>query len=284
MTPRRERTKPSGVLRVAGLFAGVGGIELGLHRAGHRTVLLCENDPGAGAVLRERFPRTPLHEDVRALNALPARTQLLSAGFPCQDLSQAGMTRGITGARSGLVAEVFRLLEQSSVPWVLLENVPFMMQLARGRALELIVHQLEALGYHWAYRVVDSRAFGLPQCRERVFLLASTAGDPRDVLLADDAGEPEQPAFGAGRGASLADGVACGFYWTEGVRWLGWAVDAVPTLKSGSTIGIASPPAILLPDGRAVKPDLRDAERLQGFDADWTQPAESDVKPGLRWK
>lgn len=272
----RPGTRPTGSLRVVGLFAGVGGIELGLHRAGHRTLLLCENDPGAAAVLRARFPKVAVHDDVRALLTLPEGTTLLAAGFPCQDLSQAGATRGITGARSGLVAEMFRLLKAQPVPWVLLENVPFMLRLAAGRALDVIVQRLEALGYRWAYRVVDSRAFGLPQRRERVFLLASNVGDPRDVLLADDEGKPDEPAF--------RREAAHGFYWTEGVRGLGWAVDAVPTLKGGSTIGIASPPAILLPDGRIVKPDLRDAERMQGFEADWTKPAEDVVKPGMRWK
>src|SRR5438093_10799025 len=81
-----------------------------------------------------------------------------------------------------------------------------------------------------------------------------------------------------------ADKVACGFYWTEGTKGLGWAVDAVPTLKGGSTVGIPSPPAILLPSGRLVKPDIRDAERLQGFRSDWTRPAERVARAGTRWK
>ncbi len=76
---------------------------------------------------------------------------------------------------------------------------------------------------------------------------------------------------------------AHGFYWTEGIRGLGWAPDAVPTLKNGSTVGIASPPAILLPNGAVVTPDIRDAERLQGFEAGWTAPAEAVARPSLRW-
>jgi DNA (cytosine-5)-methyltransferase 1 len=78
--------------------------------------------------------------------------------------------------------------------------------------------------------------------------------------------------------------VACGFYWTEGVRGLGWAVDAVPTLKGGSTVGIPSPPAIWMPDGRIVTPDIRDAERLQGFPSGWTNAAETVARRGARWK
>src|SRR5690606_8248114 len=113
-----------------------------------------------------------------------------------------------------------------------------MLQLGKGKALDVIVNTLEDLGYRWAYRVVDSRAFGLPQRRERVFMIASLEEDPRHVLYADEAGPPSEDE----RDAEGRLGVACGFYWTEGLRGLGWAVDAVPTLKGGSTIGIPSPP------------------------------------------
>lgn len=263
-------------LRVAGLFAGIGGIELGLHRAGHTTKLLCEIEPGAAKVLATRFPTVPLHSDICALDALPSDVDLVTAGFPCQDLSQAGKTVGIEGSRSGLVGEVFRLLRQRRTKWLLLENVPFMLQLARGQAMDVIVDSLEELGYRWAYRVVTSQAFGLPQRRERVLLLASTDEDPRRVLFADDAGEPDAP--------KQSWRVASGFYWTEGIRGLGWAVNAVPTLKGGSTIGIPSPPAIVMPNGAVVTPDIRDAERLQGFEADWTQPAEQVGRKSHRWK
>lgn len=268
------RSKPL-QLGVAGLFAGIGGVELGLGRSGHHPLLLCEWDPGANAVLDARFPDVKRHSDVTTLKQLPKDTELITAGFPCQDLSQAGKTAGIEGARSGLVGEVFRLLERKRVPWVLLENVPFMLQLSRGRALDVIIQALDHLGYDWAYRVLDSRAFGVPQRRERVFLLATRDGDPRDYLLSDDAGLPVEPS---------PEGRAFGFYWTEGIRGLGAAVDAVPTLKGGSTIGIPSPPAVLMPDGRLVKPDIRDLERLQGFAADWTKPSEAIAKRGHRWK
>jgi DNA (cytosine-5)-methyltransferase 1 len=67
------------------------------------------------------------------------------------------------------------------------------------------------------------------------------------------------------------------------VRGLGWGQDCVPTLKNGSTLGIASPPAILLPSGEVVTPDIRDAERLQGFPEDWTAPAEALGRPNWRW-
>jgi DNA (cytosine-5)-methyltransferase 1 len=268
----------SETLTAIGLFAGIGGIELGLSRAGHRTQMICEIDPGAAEVLRQRFHMT-VQPDVRKLTAFP-RVELIAAGFPCQDLSQAGRTAGIGGHQSGLIGEVFkRLRSPANGPrWLLLENVPFMLQLQRGRAMRYLVDELEALGFTWAYRVVNARAFGSPQRRQRVLFLASRSEDPRSALFGCDAGE-DSPEFSQTQ--------LCGFYWTEGLRGLGWAVDAVPTLKGGSTIGIPSPPAIWDPqDGSISTPDLRDAERLQGFEAGWTAPAAevSGVRQSHRWK
>lgn len=272
-----DETKPR--LRVAALFAGIGGIEVGLQAAGHQTRVLCEWDAAAQRVLRDRFPSTPLVGDVREMEALPD-VDLVAAGFPCQDLSQAGRTAGIKGERSGLVTQVFRLLDGAERPptWLLLENVSFMLSLDRGEAMRWLATELETRGYSWAYRVVDTRAFGLPQRRQRVILLASKSADPRPVLLNQEHGEVA---------VEDRDGLSCGFYWTEGIRGLGWAVDAIPTLKGGSTIGIPSPPAIWRPGtGRIVTPEIRDAERLQGFPADWTRAADEVAgrRRTDRWK
>ena len=134
--------------------------------------------------------------------------------------------------------------------------------------------EFEQRGYLWAYRVVNSLSF-LPHRRQRVFFLASTEGDPADVLLVDEA---EPPIV-----RTTLDSHAHGFYWTEGTRGLGWGPDCVPTLKNGSTVGIPSPPAILLTNGEIVTPDIRDAERLQGFPANWTKPAEAVGRASFRW-
>ncbi len=264
-------------LSAAGLFAGIGGVEVGLGRAGIETEMLCEWWEPAQAVLSSRFPDVPLLADVREVRSLP-NVDVLAAGFPCTDLSQAGRTRGISGEASGLVGEVFRLLRRRRVPWVVLENVRNMLVLDKGEAMEFLVGELEGLGYRWAYRLVDSRFTGVPQRRQRVIFVASRVGDPRNVLFADNATEP---ADGPGR--------SFGFYWTEGLRGLGWAVDAVPTLKGGSTIGIPSPPAIWNPEGargrQIITPRIDDAEALQGFERGWTSAAEATVgKKGSRWK
>lgn len=264
---------------VAGLFAGVGGIERGFEAAGGHAELLCENWEPATAVLSDGFPGVPLVGDVRELRSLP-KVDVVAAGFPCTDLSQAGGTQGIQGKASGLVAEVFRLLRRNKVPVLLLENVRNVLVLDGGKAMRYLVAELEALGYRWAYRLVDSRFTGVPQRRQRVIFVAATDIDPRAVLFADDAGEPAP--------ARYRDD-CFGFYWTEGLRGLGWAQDAIPTLKGGSTIGIPSPPGVWAPKNelgrRLLVPTIEEAEELQGFPRGWTDPAHRvNDRPGTRWK
>ncbi len=268
-----------GAFRVAGLFAGIGGLERGLATAGGRTELLCEWWEPAQAVLRHRFPEVPLAGDVRDLRSLP-KVDVVTAGFPCTDLSQAGRTSGIRGQASGLVGEVFRLLRRRRVPVLILENVRNMLVLEGGEAMRYLTSELESLGYRWAYRLVDSRFAGVPQRRQRVLFVAARDLDPRGVLFADDAGEPPVDRY---------HDDAFGFYWTEGLRGVGWARDAVPTLKGGSTVGIPSPPAIWWPagpdGGRVVVPSIDEAEQMQGFPAGWTEPASSaGTRGGARWK
>ncbi len=164
---------------MAGLFAGIGGIELGFANAlgdDLNTTMLCEWWEPAKAVLRARFPGVPVEGDVRDIERLPKSVNLVSAGFPCTDLSQAGRMAGIDGVNSGLVRHLFRLLElreRADRPTLLIENVPNMLALDQGHAMRFLVNELETLGYQWAYRVVDSRFTGVPQRRRRVILVAS---------------------------------------------------------------------------------------------------------------
>lgn len=269
-------------MRVGGLFSGIGGLELGFEAAGCETKFVCEVDPCAQAVLDDRIAPETLVPDVADVvsgaRELTRGVDLLVAGFPCQDLSQVGTTRGLRGRNSGLVRRVFQILEQRRVPWIVLENVPFLLRLSRGAAMHRLVSEFERLGYRWAYRVLDTRAFGLPQRRERVFLVASRATHPGRILF-NDIHEGCPPA----RGARATRRPACGFYWTEGTRGLGWAVDAIPPLKGGSSVGIPSAPAIWIPGGGFVTPTIEAAERLQGFAAGWTEPAATLGRSRQRW-
>ena len=266
-------------MNVVGLFSGIGGLELPFHRRGNRTLLMCELWHPAQSVLKAHFADVPIHPDITTLHSLPGEVDVVTAGFPCTDLSQAGKTAGINGPASGLVSHVFRLIESQKIQWLVLENVKNMLVLDRGQAMRVLVSKLEQLGFCWAYRVVDSRCSGLPHRRHRVLFVASRLNDPREVLFADDVGPVDEHSL---------DDSAFGFYWTEGYTGLGWARDAVPPLKGGSTVGIPSPPAIWLRGAqigrRIVIPKISDAEILQGFDAGWTEPTNSTTKNGPRWK
>jgi DNA (cytosine-5)-methyltransferase 1 len=142
-----------------------------------------------------------------------------------------------------------------------------MLYLSGGATIDVITRRLQEAGYRWAYRVIDSRFTGLAQRRRRVFLLASLSEDPAPILLGPDAGPPT--------GLAAADAV--GFSWTEGNRGLGWTVGGVPTLRGGSTVQVASPPAVWLggrePGAAIVVPSIEACEVLQGFSAGWTERA-----------
>lgn len=266
-------------MRVAGLFSGIGGLELPFNRRGIETSLLCDVWQPSQQVLGAHFTDAEIHHDIATLETLPDEVNVVTAGFPCTDLSQAGRTAGIDGAESGLVSHVFRLLADREVEWLVLENVRNMLVLDGGKAMRYLVDELETLGFRWAYRLVDSRFTGVPQRRHRVLLVATRHHDPRSVLFADEAGDPDHSQYRSD---------AFGFYWTEGLRGLGWAADAVPPLKGGSKVGIPSPPAVWVPGNepgrRVITPSVSDAEALQGFPRDWTAPAEDGSRNGPRWK
>ncbi|MBZ9697063.1 MULTISPECIES: DNA cytosine methyltransferase [unclassified Mesorhizobium] len=266
-----RKSKP---LRVVSLFSGVGGFERGLEGAGCNTVLMCESDPIARAVLAHRFPDVEIAEDITTLSSLPD-CDVVTAGWPCQDISLAGGMKGLGGDRSGLISEVFRLISATKhkPEYVLLENVAFALDLHKGESVRYVTSQLEQLGYRWAYRVLDTRSFGLPQRRRRLFVLASLNYKPEAILLDGIQNE----ALPGSKEPKMV-----GFYWTEGNRGLGWSPEAIPPLKGGSGLSIPSPPAIWNRHTSVFfSPGIKDAERLQGFEPDWTEAADGFPK-GIR--
>ncbi|RWH94905.1 DNA cytosine methyltransferase [Mesorhizobium sp.] len=258
---------------VASLFSGIGGFEVGFAKAGLKTSLMCEKDSAAQAVLRSRFPEISLVDDVTAMPRLP-KCDALVGGWPCQDLSQAGRMAGLDGSQSGLVSHVFRLLDATPKKpnTIVLENVAFSLNLQKGKAVRYVTAELAERGYRWAYRVLDTREFGLPHRRRRIFIVGMLEGDPGNLLF-----------DGIDRVAPASDWAAnIGFYWTEGNRGVGWTPDAVPPLKGGSGLSIPSPPAIwTVESGLFQTPGIEDAERLQGFPAGWTAAAR-DTNKGER--
>ena len=193
-------------LHAVSLFSGIGLLDLGLHRAGIPTRLLCEADASARSVLARRFPGVPIHHDVQELTpddiyatgADPART-VLAAGFPCQDLSVAGNRAGMgEGTRSGLYWHIVRLLAGFPAKWIVLENVPGLLSSHGGRDMGAVVGALGKLGYGISWRVLDAQHFGVPQRRRRVIFvghLGTPWAAPAEILL--------EPEVGSGDSATL---------------------------------------------------------------------------------
>ena len=200
-------------LTVGSLFSGIGGIDLGLERAGHRTLWFCEVDPFCRRVLRKHWPHVPIYEDIRELRGADiVRPDLLAGGFPCQDLSHAGRRAGIDGERSGLWAEFHRLVREIRPRYVLVENVPGLL----NRGMERVLGDLAGIGYDAEWQSLPAAAFGAPHLRWRVFLLAypqcaARREEPEgDLPHGDDAGWQEaaggsRVCRSTGRTASLAN-------------------------------------------------------------------------------
>ena len=272
------------MLKVGGLFSGIGGFELGLAQSGYEAEFFCEILPEAKAVLTAHHEDVPVFDDISKLEKIPD-VDVLTAGFPCQDLSIAGTKIGIKGENSSRVDHLFRLIRSKSnrkPKWLLIENVPYMLSLDKGQAMRHLVDEIEDLGYRWAYRVVDARSLGVKQRRPRVVLAASTIEHPKDGLFNQDLDRnPFDDSL-----SRIDEDTSYGFYWTEGLRGIGWAREGVPPIKGGSGLGIPSPPAIWNSSLDFVGTlSIQDAERLQGFPAEWTAPiVGAGFKQRNRWK
>lgn len=156
-------------MRVLDLFSGIGGFSLGLERAGMRTVAFCEIEEYPRSVLAKHWPGIPIFNDVRTLTASDVgNIDVICGGFPCQDISSSGDKAGITGKRSGLWLEFRRLICELRPSYAIVENVSDL--LVRG--LGDVLGDLAESGYDAEWHSVPASFFGLPQARERVWIVA----------------------------------------------------------------------------------------------------------------
>ena len=160
------------------LFTGVGGFDLGFERAGFESVGQVESDQKCREVLDRRWPNIPKHDDVQTAadwvqeHGMVGRVSILSAGFPCQDVSVAGRRAGLAGRRSGLFFDALAIAEQTKAEWFVLENVPGLLSSNGGRDFGTVISEMANAGYrHIEWRVLDSQFFGVPQRRRRVFIV-----------------------------------------------------------------------------------------------------------------
>jgi len=237
-------------VRIGSLFSGIGGLELGLERAGvGKTVWQCECDDYALAVLAKHWPHAQRFRDVRAMDESTPPVDVICGGFPCQDISNAGRREGITGERSGLFFELMRVVRMVRPRFVVLENVAALL----GRGLDTVLGELSESGFDAEWDCVPASAVGAPHRRDRVFIIGVLADAP---IMLCDGGEyhserdsqrgqtisesgnrsRSEDVADADRGGCIADGI---------VRRMGqvdreWSDESMPTAERGAEVADAN--------------------------------------------
>ena len=167
-------------LKLLDLFSGIGGFSYAAERivGGYKTTQFVEIDPYCQSVLRKNFPNTPIHDDIKTFTAKKGQFDVLTAGFPCQDLSVAGRQAGIgEGTRSGLFYEIIRLLGEIQPKFVLFENVRNLLSHEKGATFQEILFQIAKAGYDAEWSVVSAKDLGACHKRERLWIIAYPFSD-----------------------------------------------------------------------------------------------------------
>lgn len=294
-------------MRFASLFSGVGGMDLGLERAGMQCIAQVEWDEKCKFVLDNYWPCIARYGDVTKVRGGDlGNPDLLCGGWPCQDISLAGAAVGLVGERSGLFHEFMRLVDECAPTWILAENVPHLLSINGGRDMGVVVGALAERGYGWAYRVLNAEGFGVPQGRRRVFIVGHSGGrsdlaartlfEPDCVSGGSDESRPETASDARVDETGTREGVAA-FNWQSGgnvrldveedktgalsasqvpaiVRWRegkpGGGKGALVSLDKSLTLATSNDQMLFVDgdDPRRLTP--LECERLQGFPDDWT--------------
>lgn len=224
------------------LFAGAGGGILGGHLLGWRTVCAVEREPYAASVLMQRqndgiLPPFPIWDDVCTFDGKPWRglVDVVSGGFPCQDISSAGKGAGIDGERSGLWREMARIIGEVRPRFVFVENSPLLI----SRGLAVVIGDLAEMGYDAQWCCISASDTGAPHKRDRIWLVASdTEREPmrNETIKKMESEESERQKFGVyGGNGHVAD--------TNSARWKQSADETYPGTsgwESRDAIGWAS--------------------------------------------
>lgn len=196
------------MLKVLDLFSGIGGFSLGLERTGgFETVAFCEIDPFCRKVLAKHWPDMPIYEDITKVKFEHGQADIITGGFPCQDISYAGYGAGLTGERSGLYRESLRAIRLVRPKYAILENVAALL----NRGLGTVLGDLAEIGNDAEWDCIPNCAVGARHIRDRVRIIATpTEMDntnriyPRCVVGPPDkkgwwtADYPKRPCFGWG--------------------------------------------------------------------------------------
>lgn len=266
------------VLKVGSLFTGIGGFDLGFERAGLDIVWQVEIGPFQNRVLEQHWPNVIRYKDVKRVGKNLEPVDIICGGFPCQDLSMAGKRAGLAGERSGLFYEFVRIISELLPTWVVIENVPGLLSSDGGRDMEAVLGTLAKLGYGWAYRVLDSKFFGVPQQRRRVYIVCHRRAQcASKVLFESGSGEGDTPtSFISGKGLTESSENGSGEFF--------YIPDTARTLKAKSKDSHDETHETYVAQGRVRRLTPTEYERLQGFPDNWTAVDGDNTARSPRYK
>jgi DNA (cytosine-5)-methyltransferase 1 len=177
--------------KMASLFTGIGGFDLAFERAGFDASFQCEINPFCLTILEKHWPGVPRKTNIKEVRSddIPS-SDVWTAGFPCQDVSLArmGARAGLKGSRTGLFYEFARIVGEGRPGVVLLENVHGLLNSHGGQDFEIVVRTLADLGYSVGWRLLNSKNFGVPQSRKRVYIVGChrDRSGPAKILFEPD--------------------------------------------------------------------------------------------------
>lgn len=279
-------------LTVASFFSGIGGLDLGFERAGFSVTVQCEIDPFCVSILKKHWPSILRFQNIKEMSDADVPfSDVWTGGFPCQDVSLArmGPRAGLKGKKSGLFYEFVRLARRGRPRIILIENVPGLLSSHGGRDFGIVIRTLAELGYSVGWRVFNSRYFGVPQSRQRVYIIGCYRNREGTAQIlferergARDASEskpngkapvsPFKESLGNPRKGPIVQALAYCLY----------ACSARHTGTDWSRNYVIYPPRRV----RRLMPV--ECERLQGFPENWTLPdtptADAEKMDSLRYQ
>ena len=158
------------------LFCGVGGIRLGMEKAGFNCVMSCDINEECRKTYFENFSEMPLGDITKIKNNVIPNHDILCAGFPCQPFSISGRQQGFNDVRGMLFFEICRVFAEKRPTVIFLENVKHLVHHNCGKTLNVILSTLEKHGYTVAWKILNAKDFGTPQNRERILIVGSLYG------------------------------------------------------------------------------------------------------------
>ena len=262
------------VFRMNSFFAGIGGFDVAFERHGFQTTFLCEINDYCNYILKKHWPKISIDTDICKLSAskIPNAT-VWCGGFPCQDISVArgsAERKGLNGSQSGLFYRYAELINEKKPTVVIIENVEGLFNSNGGRDFGVILQKMTFMGYAVAWRLLNSRYFGVPQSRPRVYMCC-WRDNPHNALstMFDDQGA-YKPTEGARKDFITESPDAIGY---PKVPKVSYCLAATSGRHTGTDW---SRTYVVCDDGvRRMTP--LEYERLQGFPDNWTEPQNSKL-------